>query len=164
MACFFVWANLVGQPRGAEILRETSQFFFILDVTKNNCHMNNASITKIGTVIYALVIGYFGVNHFLQGTGLQNTVPRFIPYSIFWVYLTGVLLIAAAVCFLTGKQTRLAGIAIAVFLILIVLTVHLPAVMNSSGDAPRISIAMTNMVKDTGLAGAALVIAGRGNS
>ena len=123
--------------------------------------MNNASITRIGTILYALVIGYFGINHFLQGTGLQNTVPRFIPYSIFWIYLTGILLIAAAVAILIGKQTRIAGILLAVFLMLIVLTVHLPAVMNSSGDA-RVSIALTNLLKDTGLAGAALMIAGSG--
>ena len=122
--------------------------------------MNNTTISRIGTVIYALVIGFFGINHFLHGTGLQNAVPRFIPYSIFWVYLTGALLIAAAIAFLTGKQAKLAGLLLALFLILIVLTVHLPAIMHSDGEA-RASLAVTNLVKDTGLAGAALIIAGR---
>jgi putative oxidoreductase len=124
--------------------------------------MNNSTITRTGIILYALVIGFFGVNHFLHGTGMQNTVPRFIPYSIFWVYLTGALLIAAAISFLTGKQTRLAGLLLALFLILIVLTVHLPAIINSDGES-HISIAMTNLVKDTGLAAAALMIAGRGD-
>jgi putative oxidoreductase len=124
--------------------------------------MNNISISRIGTIIYALVIGFFGVNHFLNGTGMQNTVPKFIPYSIFWVYLTGALLIGAAISFIIGKQTRLAGVLLAIFLLLIVLTVHLPAVMNPESQA-HVSIALTNLVKDTGLAGAALIIAGRGN-
>ena len=121
--------------------------------------MNNSTISRIGTIIYALVIGFFGVNHFLNGTGLQKQMPRFIPYSIFWVYLTGVLLIAAAIALLINKYVRVAGILLAIFLILIVVTVHIPAMTNVTEE--RVSIIVTNLVKDTGLAGAALIIAGR---
>jgi putative oxidoreductase len=124
--------------------------------------MNSKSIYRVGIVLYALVIGFFGVNHFLNGTGFQNTIPSFLPYHIFWVYLTGVALIAAAISFLSGKQTRLAGLFLFAYLIIIVLTIHLPAVMRSEGS-PIISIALTNLVKDTGLAGAALMIAGSGH-
>ncbi len=122
--------------------------------------MNNASISRIGIIIYALVIGYFGINHFLYNTGLQKQMPKFLPYSSFWLYLTGVLLVAAAIALLIGKQVRVAGLFLALFLILIVLTVHLPAIMNSTEER-QVSIAVTNLIKDTGLAGAALVIAGR---
>ena len=121
--------------------------------------MNSPSIYRIGIVLYALVIGFFGVNHFLNGTGFQNSIPGFIPYHIFWVYLTGAALIAAAISFLTGKKTRLAGLFLFVFLIIVVLTIHLPALLRADGT-PVISIALTNLVKDTGLAGAALMIAG----
>jgi putative oxidoreductase len=124
--------------------------------------MNTQSIYKVGIVLYALVIGFFGVNHFLNGTGFQNTVPSFIPGGIFWVYLTGAALIAASISFLTGIQTKAAGFFLAIYLIVVVLTVHLPALMHSTGS-PLISIALTNLIKDTGLAGAALMIAGRGN-
>src|SRR5450432_3476057 len=124
--------------------------------------MNNQSIYRIGLILYALVIGFFGVNHFLNGTGFQNTVPSFIPGGIFWVYLTGAALIAASISFLTGIQTKAAGLFLAIFLIVVVLTIHLPALMHSSGS-PLVSIALTNLIKDTGLAGAALMIAGRGN-
>jgi putative oxidoreductase len=123
--------------------------------------MNNQSIYRIGIVLYALVIGFFGVNHFLNGTGFQKTVPSFIPGGIFWVYLTGAALIAASISFLIGKKTRLAGLFLAAFLIIVVLTVHLPALIHPSGS-PIISIALTNLVKDTGLAAAALMIAGKG--
>jgi putative oxidoreductase len=122
--------------------------------------MNNSIISRIGTIMYALVIGFFGVNHFLQGTGVQKQMPRFIPYSLFWVYLTGVLLVAAAIAFLIGKYVKIAGLLLALFLILIVLTVHLPALSNVTGDE-HVSIIVTNLVKDTGLAAAALIIAGR---
>jgi putative oxidoreductase len=124
--------------------------------------MNTQSIYRIGVVLYALVIGFFGVNHFLNGTGFQKTVPSFIPGGIFWVYLTGAALIAAAISFLSGKQTKAAGLFLAAFLIIVVLTIHLPALIRST-SSPIVSIALTNLVKDTGLAAAALMIAGKGS-
>jgi uncharacterized membrane protein len=125
--------------------------------------MNTQSINRIGVVLYALVIGFFGVNHFLNRTGFQNTIPAIIPYHVFWVYFFGVALIAASISFLTGKYTRAAGLFLALFLLIIVLTIHLPAVIRSEGD-PIVSISLTNLVKDTGLAGAALMIAGSKSS
>ncbi len=124
--------------------------------------MNTQSLYRVGIVLYALVIGFFGINHFLNRTGFQNTIPSFIPYHIFWVYLTGVALIAAAISFLIGKKTKMAGLFLFLYLIIIVLSIHLPAVIRSEGS-PIVSIALTNLVKDTGLAAAALMIAGRGD-
>lgn len=121
--------------------------------------MNTQSIYRIGIVLYALVIGFFGVNHFLNGTGFQNAIPGFIPYHIFWVYLSGAALILASIALLTGRKTKVAGLFLAVFLIIVVLTIHLPALLHTDGT-PLVSIALTNLVKDTGLAGAALMIAG----
>jgi putative oxidoreductase len=122
--------------------------------------MNNTNISKIGVILYALVIGFFGVNHFLNANGMAPMVPSFFPGGVFWIYLTGVALIAAAISFLTGKQTRLAGILLAVFLIIVVLTVHIPAVIHAP-DENAARFPMTNLIKDTGLAAAALMIAGR---
>ena len=122
--------------------------------------MDNTTIFKIGTILYALVIGFFGINHFVNGMGMQRLVPSFLPGGVAWVYITGTALIAAAIAFLLNKQTRLAGLLLAVFLILIVLTVHLPAVLNAPDEGSR-RFPMVNMIKDTGLAAAALLIAGR---
>jgi putative oxidoreductase len=125
--------------------------------------MNNATISRIGVVLYALVIGYFGVNHFLVGKTMVNYVPSFIPGGAFWVYLTGLALILAAISFLIGKSTQLAGILLAIFLLLIVFTIHLPSVIHAP-DHQAVIAPMTNLVKDTGLAAAALIIAGRSRS
>lgn len=122
--------------------------------------MDNSTIFKIGTILYALVIGFFGINHFLNGTGMQKLVPSFLPGGVAWIYITGTALILAAISFLVNKQTRLAGLLLALFLLLIVLTVHLPAVINAPDDGSR-RFPMVNMIKDTGLAAAALMIAGR---
>ena len=123
--------------------------------------MNSSSISRTGVILYALVIGFFGVNHFLPRTGFQNTIPSFLPYGIFWLYLTGIALIAAALSFLLGWKPKLAGLLLAIFLIIIVLTVHLPAYINGTADA-ALSVPLINLVKDTGLAAGALMIAGKG--
>ena len=124
--------------------------------------MNNSNISRIGVILYALVIAFFGISHFMSASGMSRIVPSFFHGGVFWVYLTGTALILAAIAFLIGKQTRLAGILLAVFLIIIVLTIHLPAVLNAP-DEPAWRLPLTNLVKDAGLAAGALMIAGNGN-
>ncbi len=121
--------------------------------------MDNATIFKIGRILYALVVAFFGINHFLNGTGMQNTVPSFIPGGVFWVYFTGTALLLAAISFLIDKQTKLAGLLMAAFLLIIVLTIHLPAVLHAE-DVGSVRFPLTNLVKDTGLAAGALMVAG----
>lgn len=124
--------------------------------------MNNSSISRVGIILYALVIGFFGVSHFLHALSMAGAVPSFIPGGIFWVYLTGAALIAAALSFLTGKKTRLAGILLAIFLLLVVLTIHVPALIHAPDESAS-RIPLTMLIKDTGLAAAALIIAGKGS-
>ncbi|PWT77251.1 MAG: DoxX family protein [Bacteroidetes bacterium] len=122
--------------------------------------MNYTNISRIGVILYALVIGFFGINHFLNASGMAPFVPSFFYGGEFWVYLTGAALIAAAIAFLIGKQVRLAGLLLALFLIIIVVTIHLPAVIHAPDEAAA-RVPLTNLIKDTGLAAAALIIAGR---
>ena len=122
--------------------------------------MDNTTLSKIGTIFYALVVGCFGINHFIEGTGMQKMVPSFLPGGVAWVYITGACLLLAAIAFLIDKQVRLAGLLLALFLLLIVLTVHLPAVLNAP-DANARRFPMTNLIKDTGLAAAAILVAAR---
>jgi len=125
--------------------------------------MENTTISRVGITLYALVVAFFGINHFLNGTGMQNTVPSFIPGGLFWIYFTGAALIAAAIAFLIDRQARLAGLLLAAFLLIIVLTIHLPAVLHAP-DESAVRFPLTNLVKDTGIAAGALMIAGRSRS
>jgi putative oxidoreductase len=122
--------------------------------------MDNSTIFRVGRILYALVVAFFGVNQFLNGTGMQKMVPSFIPGGVFWIYLTGTALLLAAIAFLIDRQTRLAGLLLAVFLLIIVLTIHLPAVLRAP-DIATARFPLTNLVKDTGLAAGALMVAGR---
>jgi len=122
--------------------------------------MKNAITFKVGLTIYSLVIAFFGINHFID-TGMQHTVPSFLPGHIFWLYLSGAALILAAIAFLTGKQRALAGYLLALFLLIIVFTIHVPALINAPDEAAR-RFPLSNLVKDIGIAAGALMIAGKG--
>lgn len=106
----------------------------------------------VGRYLFAIPMAIFGSFHFLQGAAMAGMVP--IPGGVFWVYLTGAALIAAAVAIMTGKMAVLACRLLAVFLLLTAVTVHLPALMGGDQNA------MIQVLKDLALAGGALVLSG----
>ncbi len=118
--------------------------------------MNNATMSRIATIAYAVVIIVFGVTHFASSQDMRNFVPAFVPGGGVWVYITGTLLVAAGLAFLLNRQLRLAGILLAVLLLSFALTIHLPRLIdgNSSG--------LGQILKDLGLAAGALLIASLG--
>ena len=119
--------------------------------------MNNATITNIGVLVFALVIGTFGVFHFLNADGMSGMVPDYMPGpGKVWVFITGAALLLSAISILINKYRKIACLLLAAMLIIFVLLLHLPA-MNSGSES-----AMGNILKDTAMAAAALMIAGRG--
>jgi uncharacterized membrane protein len=116
----------------------------------------NANLARIGTILYALVIGYFGIMHMMNATMLAGAVPGFVPDSMrtVAVYISGAAMILAALAFIINKFAKAAGILLAVLLLLFALVIHLNHYIG--GD----QMSMGQFLKDTGLAAAALIIAG----
>ena len=111
--------------------------------------------TTVARYLYAIPFGIFGVMHFLNASYMaDNLVPSFIPGGVFWVYLVGVALIAACVSIIIEKYTKLACLLLALLLIIFVLSIHLPGVIG--GEDPE---AMSRLLKDSALAGGALLLA-----
>jgi uncharacterized membrane protein len=122
--------------------------------------MKSSTISKIGIILYACAMGVFGVSHFMNAAAMSQIVPDYLPGGgKIWVYITGAALILAAIAFLTGKNSRLAGLLLALMLIIFVLMLTLPGLMHADEASKGMFIA--NLLKDTALAGGALVIAGR---
>jgi putative oxidoreductase len=112
--------------------------------------------TFLGRVIYAVPFLAFGAGHLMNAGQMAGMVPSFIPGGIFWIYFTGVAMVLAALAIITGKQGRNACFGLAVMLLIFIVTIHLPGMAN-----PQMKMmSMMSLFKDTGLMGAALVIAG----
>ena len=115
-----------------------------------------ALTTVVAKILFAVPMLLFGIMHFMNAGAMSGMVPGFLPAPVFWVYLTGLALVAASVSIMTGYKTRLASLLLALMLASFVLLIHLPGVMNP--DTWQMS--MPSLLKDTALAGAALFIAG----
>lgn len=107
--------------------------------------------TKFPIVLYAMVFVYYGVNHLVSGERLAPVVP--VPGGVFWVYFTGVCMIAAGIAIIFGKPARIAGYLLALLLLVYIATIHLPGLIKGRLDAPG------NLLKDLGLMAGAIIIA-----
>lgn len=116
----------------------------------------NVLTTIVARVLYSVPFGVFGLLHFMGAENMKGMVPSWIPGGIFWVYLTGVALIAAAISIIIQKQARLASLLLALMLGIFVLTIHLPGL----GNEATMQMSMVSLLKDVALAGAALTYAG----
>lgn len=110
--------------------------------------------SNIGRWLFALPFIVFGLFHFMNASAMAGMVPGFIPGGVFWIYLTGIAFFAASISFIIEKKVRLAGQLLAILLLIFVLTIHLPAVIGGDQNA------MTQLLKDTAMAGGALLLAG----
>ncbi|MBV6647518.1 MAG: DoxX family protein, partial [Cyclobacteriaceae bacterium] len=68
--------------------------------------------------------------------------------AVFWVYLTGVALILAAVAIVINKKAKLATMLLGIMLLLFAVLIHLPGMPD----------AMPSFFKDIALAGAAFYL------
>ena len=112
--------------------------------------------TTIARYVFALPFGIFGLLHFMNASQMAGMVP--LPGGVIWVYLTGAALLAACISIIIQKYTRWACLLLALMLIIFVLTLHLPGVINAPDEA-AMGASMAQILKDTGLAGGALILA-----
>ena len=112
------------------------------------------NLGMIGKILFCIPFLAFGIMHLMSGNQMAGMVPAYFPGGVVWIYITGLAEILAAVSILTGKQTKLATMLLGVMLIIFVLTIHLPGI----SDPATQQMAMSGLLKDLGLAGAALMM------
>jgi len=96
-----------------------------------------STLSTAGRILFALPLLGFGFGHLTNANAMSGMVP--LPGGVFWVYLTGVALVAAAVS--------------------IIIAIHVP---NMTSSDPTVQMmGMTNTFKDLGLAGASFYMSGQ---
>ena len=111
------------------------------------------NLNTSGRYLFAIPFAVFGLMHFMSAGDMAGMVPSFIPGGVFWVYLTGLALIAAPVSFIINKHAILAAQLLAALMLIFVFTIHLPSVIGGN------MMAMASLLKDLSLAGGALLLA-----
>lgn len=120
--------------------------------------MKEETISRIAVVILSVVLGIFGVYHLMYPDNMINFIPSFLPGGIIWVYIAGAAIILAAIAFLTHKQVKLAGYLLAILLIAIVLTFHLPNYLHA-GNLEDKTAKFIDILQDSAIAAFAMYIA-----
>lgn len=115
------------------------------------------NLGMLGKILFCIPFLAFGIMHLMSGSQMAGMVPSYFPGGVAWIYITGLAQILAVVSILSGKQAKLACTLLAVMLLIFVLTVHLPGLSNA--DAMMKQMSMGSLLKDLGLAGAALMLA-----
>ena len=108
---------------------------------------------RIARVLFSIPFILSGLMHFPNADSMSSLIPAYIPGPIFWVYVTGVVLIVSGISIITGKHTVLGCKLLALFLLLCIVTIHLPTVLAGGATA---HMGMVSLLKDTSLLGASV--------
>lgn len=115
------------------------------------------STLNLGKWVFILPFAVFGIMHIMNANAMAGMVPAYFSGGSLWVYLTGFAQIAFAASVLLGKYDKLAAVLCALMLLIFILTLHMPSLSNLEMS----KLAMTNMLKDLGLIGGAMMYASR---
>lgn len=111
------------------------------------------SIIKLSKWLFILPFAVFGVLHFGPLEFSLPYVPDYLPFKAFWVYFSGICLIAFTVSAILKKLDKLAAVLLALMMMLFVIMIHIPKAME--GDF----VQFIAIFRYTGMAGAALMYA-----
>ena len=98
-----------------------------------------SKLITVGRVLVAIAAVFFGVENFLHtanvpGVPLEKLMPTWIPAHLLIGWLTGAILVAAGVCILLDKKTRMAATFLGTWLVLLVLFVYGPILIAALAD------------------------------
>jgi uncharacterized membrane protein len=110
---------------------------------------------RIARYLFAVWLIPIGLSHFFYVKETVDLIPSWIPFRIFWAYLTGAGHIAAGLAVLFSVIPRLAAAAEAGMLTIITLLVWVPAIL----AAPRTRMPWTAFWISTAITAAVWVVA-----
>jgi uncharacterized membrane protein len=77
------------------------------------------SVSQAGRLAMGIMLVFTGATHFIKTQEMVQMMPDFLPYKVFFVYLTGALEIGAAVALLYQRWAKFTSVALIIFFVLI---------------------------------------------
>lgn len=102
-------------------------------------------VQTLGRVVFAVPFAVFGLLHLMSGPTMAGMVP--VPGGAFWIYFTGVCLLAGSLGILTRVLGSWAALGLALLLAVFILFVHIPGL----SDPAMKQAAMPGLLKDLSL-------------
>ena len=128
-----------------------------------NRHSQGRILVTVGRVLIAITAIFFGVQHFLHplglpGVPLEKQMPAWVPARPLIDYLTGVFLIAAGVCFLLARKTRMAASYLGAWIVFLVVVLYGPVMIGAlANPSTAVQVEGLNYFADTLLFGGVIL-------
>lgn len=113
-------------------------------------------LIALAPVFIAVSLAVFAPEHFRGPEFVQNMVPKWMPGHLFWVYLVGCALLAAAAGLALKKFERLAATLLGLMFFLFVCMIYLPSALRHSDNR----MAWTYLLRDLSFCAGAWALAG----
>ncbi len=92
---------------------------FILALLATRIFQSDWNFLFSGNLGMAVFIIFTGFSHFKFQKGMAMMIPDFIPAKLFWVYITGIIEIAAGVGLMIPSIRELTAVLLIVFYVLV---------------------------------------------
>ncbi|HEV7509593.1 MAG TPA: DoxX family membrane protein [Thermoanaerobaculia bacterium] len=117
-------------------------------------------LTPLGPLFLAAFLILGGIQHFVYLDFVTKLVPSWVPGPQFWVYFTGIALIAGGVGILVPKTVRLAATMTGIMILLWVVLLHIPRAVADPHAAGETS----GVFEALAFSGVAFILAARQSS
>lgn len=114
-------------------------------------------LLPFGRLFFAVPMAVFAAEHFTDTAGISKIVPPWMPWHLFWTFLVGTCLFAAALSITVKRYAGPAALLLGIMFFLFVLMIHIP---NLAAHPDRFTLAVA--LRDLSFSGAALAFAAIG--
>ncbi len=100
---------------------------------------SGSKLITVGRVLAGIAAIFYGIENSLHtanvpGVPLEKLLPAWIPAHLLIGWLTGAILVAAGICILLNKKTRMAATYLGTWIVLLVLFVYGPILIAALAD------------------------------
>lgn len=141
-------AAAISWTRAFQDLAITAIAFMLAGILTKREEGEPGVLKKIGGLsryIFAALLIVFGIQEFFNLDFLTAKAPEYLPLRIFWVYLTGIAMIAAGASVFINRKARTATILLGAFLLILNLLRYAPLFLSGAYNAPLLTAAMLDL-------------------
>jgi uncharacterized membrane protein len=88
-------------------------------------------LAPYGPVMFSITMISFGVSHFYYTKTVEDMVPEWIPFHLFWTYFAGMALIGSGIAIILKFHIKLIGNLLGIMIFLWFIVLHIPGAIAS---------------------------------
>ena len=113
-------------------------------------------VVGLSNLCFALPLAVFGAEHLSAAEFIQQGVPSYVPWHLFWAYFVGFALLAASLSIATKIQVRWSGLLFGIMMFLFVAMMDIPGALAKPGDR----FGWTLLLRELAFGGGGWILAG----